>query len=110
MTTARTARGLVRLRFGRALQTGAHAWARYLPLHAAFRHSTTLTSGTSENIDWLTCRSGWAGALVRMWLGSASRRANCSTGAPASPVSASRAGRGRATRACAWPSRAFAER
>jgi uncharacterized protein YkwD len=75
MNNARAARGLVRLRFGSGVQTGAHSWAVYLLRHDAFRHGT-LSAGTSENIGWLTCRSGWAGALVRMWLASPGHRAN----------------------------------
>jgi uncharacterized protein YkwD len=76
MNKARTARGLVRLRVRSGLQTGSHWWAVYLLRHNLFRHYGGLTSGTSENIGWLTCRSGWAGALVRMWLASPSHRAN----------------------------------
>jgi uncharacterized protein YkwD len=75
MNNARSARGLVRLRFGGAIQTGAHSWAFYLLRHDAFYHGS-LSIGTSENIGWLTCRSGWAGALVHMWLNSPGHRAN----------------------------------
>jgi uncharacterized protein YkwD len=73
MNNARAAHGLVRLRFGSTLQTAAHSWAVYLRHHNAFYHGR-LASGTSENIGWLTCRSGWASALVRMWLNSATHR------------------------------------
>jgi uncharacterized protein YkwD len=76
MNNARAARGLVRLRFGSAIQTGSHAWAWYLLRHDAFYHYPSLSAGTSENIGWLTCRSGWARALVRMWLNSPGHRAN----------------------------------
>jgi uncharacterized protein YkwD len=75
MNNARAARGLVRLRLGSGVQTGAHSWAWYLLRHDAFRHGS-LSAGTSENIGWLTCRSGWAAALVRMWLASPGHRAN----------------------------------
>jgi uncharacterized protein YkwD len=76
MNNARAARGLVRLRFGTRIQTGAHGWARYLLRHDAFFHYGGLSAGTSENIGWLTCRRGWAGTLVRMWLNSPGHRAN----------------------------------
>lgn len=75
LNRARAGYGLVRLRVGSTLQTGAHAWARYLLLHDAFHHGR-IASGTSENIGWLTCRRGWARALVRMWLASSGHRAN----------------------------------
>ena len=65
--------GLRKLRVGSALQEGAHNWAVYLRRHDSFYHGR-LASGTSENIAWLTCRDGWARAMVRMWLRSASHR------------------------------------
>jgi uncharacterized protein YkwD len=67
--------GLVRLRIGSTLQTGAHSWARYLLIHDSFYHGR-LGSGTSENIGWITCRSGWAHTLVRWWLDSYYHRIN----------------------------------
>lgn len=75
MNNARGAHGLVRLRFGSGLQTGARSWAVYLLRRDAFYHRS-LSIGTSENIGWLTCRRGWAGAVVRMWLNSPAHRAN----------------------------------
>jgi uncharacterized protein YkwD len=65
--------GVRRLKIGSAIQDAAHGWARYLRRHDAFYHGR-LAAGTSENIGWLTCRSGWARALVRMWLNSSSHR------------------------------------
>lgn len=73
MNNARGAHGLVRLRFGRGLQTGASSWAVYLVRRDAFYHRSL---SMSENIGWLTCRRGWAGALVRMWLNSPAHRTN----------------------------------
>jgi uncharacterized protein YkwD len=73
MNHARRHHGLARLRFRSTLQTGAHTWARYLLLHDAFYHGRVST-GTSENIGWLTCRSGWARTLVRWWLDSYDHR------------------------------------
>ena len=75
MNNARAARGLVRLRIGSGLQTGSHSWAWYLLRNDVFRHGS-LSAGTTENIGWLTCRTDWAGALVRMWLASPAHRAN----------------------------------
>jgi uncharacterized protein YkwD len=76
MNNARGARGLVRLHFGSTIQAGARSWAHYLLLNNAFYHYGRLPVGTGENIGWLTCRRGWAGALVRMWLNSPSHRVN----------------------------------
>lgn len=75
MNHARVNHGLVRLHFGSTLQTGAHAWARYLRLHDSFYHGR-VRSGTSENIGWLTCRDSWARTLVRWWLNSYYHRIN----------------------------------
>jgi uncharacterized protein YkwD len=75
MNHARVNHGLVRLHFGSTLQTGAHSWARYLLMHDSFYHAR-LSSGTSENIGWLSCRRRWAVKLVHMWLNSPSHRAN----------------------------------
>jgi uncharacterized protein YkwD len=76
MNNNRAVRGLPRLHFGSTIQTSAHSWARYLLLHDAFFHYGRLPAGTSENIGWLTCRRGWARALVRMWLNSPAHRVN----------------------------------
>ena len=65
--------GVRRLKVGSTVQDAAHRWARYLRKHDAFYHGR-LAYGPSENIGWLTCRRGWARALVRMWLNSASHR------------------------------------
>jgi uncharacterized protein YkwD len=65
--------GLRRLKVGSGIQDASHGWARYLRKHDAFYHGR-LAYGTSENVGWLTCRQGWARALVRMWLNSASHR------------------------------------
>jgi uncharacterized protein YkwD len=73
MNDVRAAHGLRRVRLGSTIQSGAHYWARYLLRHDAFFHAR-LSSGTSENIGWLTCRSGWARTLVRMWLNSYTHR------------------------------------
>lgn len=75
MNHARSNYGLVRLRFASTVQSGARTWARYLLLHDTFYHGR-LSSGTSENIGWLTCRRGWAATLVRMWLDSYAHRVN----------------------------------
>jgi uncharacterized protein YkwD len=66
---ARAARGIRRLHLGSTIQAGAHGWARYLLARDAFFHGS-LRAGTRENIAWLTCRSGWARTIVRMWLNS----------------------------------------
>jgi uncharacterized protein YkwD len=73
LNNTRAAHGLRRVRLGSAIQSGAHRWARYLLRHDTFYHAR-LSYGTSENIGWLTCRRGWARALVRMWLNSYSHR------------------------------------
>lgn len=65
--------GLVRLHIGSTLQTGSHGWARYLLRHDSFYHAR-ISSGTSENIGWISCRRHWAGTLVRWWLDSYSHR------------------------------------
>ena len=65
--------GARRLKVGSAIQDSSHRWSRYLRRHDAFYHGR-LTSGTSENIGWVTCRRAWAKALVRMWLNSSSHR------------------------------------
>jgi uncharacterized protein YkwD len=70
---ARANHGLRRLRLGGSLQSGAHTWARYLLRHDSFRHGR-LQYANAENIGWLTCRSGWAHTLVRMWLNSYTHR------------------------------------
>lgn len=70
---ARVNHGLRRLHVGSTLQTGSHSWARYLLLHDTFYHGR-ITSGTSENIGWLTCRRHWAAKLVHMWLDSYTHR------------------------------------
>jgi uncharacterized protein YkwD len=66
---ARAARGIRRLRLGPVIQAGAHRWAAYLLARDAFFHAS-LAAGVRENIAWLTCRSGWARTIVRMWLNS----------------------------------------
>jgi uncharacterized protein YkwD len=73
MNHARAVRGLRRLHVGSRLERNAHGWARYLLRYDAFYHGR-ITLGTSENIGWLTCRRGWAYALVRMWLNSPAHR------------------------------------
>jgi uncharacterized protein YkwD len=75
MNNARANHGLSRLHVGSVMQTSAHRWARYLRLHDSFYHGRVGTR-TSENIGWLTCRRGWAGKLVHMWLNSPAHRAN----------------------------------
>jgi uncharacterized protein YkwD len=72
---ARVEHGLRRVRLGSTIQSGAHYWARYLLRHDAFFHAR-LSSGTTENIGWLTCRRGWARTLVQMWLNSYAHRVN----------------------------------
>jgi uncharacterized protein YkwD len=76
MNNNRAVRGLPRLHFGSTIQTTSHSWARYLLVHDAFFHYGRLPAGTAENIGWLTCRRGWARALVRWWLNSPSHRPN----------------------------------
>jgi uncharacterized protein YkwD len=75
LNRARASHGVVRLHLGTKIQTGAHAWARYLLLHDAFYHGS-IRAGTSENIGWLTCRRRWAVKLVHMWMNSSGHRAN----------------------------------
>lgn len=65
--------GARRLKVGSLIQDSAHDWARYLLTHDAFYHGR-LRAGTAENIGWVTCRRGWARALVRMWMNSSSHR------------------------------------
>lgn len=72
---AREARGIRRLYFGDRIQTRAHNWAVYLLRNDAFYHGS-IASGVSENIAWITCRDGWARAVVRMWLNSYTHRVN----------------------------------
>jgi uncharacterized protein YkwD len=72
---ARVAHGRSPVRFGTAIQTGAHRWAGYLLGADLFVHAQALL-GSSENLAWLTCRAGWAGRVVNMWLGSPGHRAN----------------------------------
>jgi uncharacterized protein YkwD len=69
-----------RLQIGSTIQKSAHNWAVYLRKHNAFYHGR-LGAGTSENIAWVTCRRGWARALTRMWLNSASHRPHLLGGA-----------------------------
>jgi uncharacterized protein YkwD len=84
---ARRAHGRSPVGFGTAIQTGAHRWARYLLDHDLFRHGE-LPPGSSENLAWLTCRTGWAKRVVNMWLASPGHRTNLLDG------SAGRAGIG----------------
>lgn len=72
---ARAAHGVRKVQVRSALQTGAHSWAVYLQRYNVFYHAR-VALGVSENIGWLSCRSGWASALVRMWLASPAHRAN----------------------------------
>jgi uncharacterized protein YkwD len=72
---ARAARGLVRLRIGDRIQSAAHRWAWYLLNKDAFFHGS-LAYGVTENIAWLTCRTGWARTIVQMWLNSPAHRVN----------------------------------
>jgi uncharacterized protein YkwD len=72
---ARVAHGRSPVRFGTAIQAGAHSWARYLLANDLFRHGQLLP-GSSENLAWLTCRAGWAKRIVNMWLGSPGHRVN----------------------------------
>jgi uncharacterized protein YkwD len=65
--------GVRRLTIGSVIQSGAHRWARYLLDRNAFYHGS-LGTGVRENIAWLTCRSGWQKAIVRMWLNSSTHR------------------------------------
>jgi uncharacterized protein YkwD len=65
--------GARRLKVGSLIQESSHKWARYLLTHNAFYHGR-LKAGTTENIAWITCRQGWARALVRMWMNSSSHR------------------------------------
>jgi uncharacterized protein YkwD len=73
INNSRANHGMRRLQVGRRLQPAAHDWAIYLRRHNAFYHGR-LRIGTSENVGWVSCRSGWAGTLVRMWLRSSSHR------------------------------------
>ena len=57
------------------MESYAHNWARYLLVKDAFFHGS-LADGVTENIAWLTCRSGWARTIVRMWLNSWGHRVN----------------------------------
>lgn len=75
VNNARANHGVRRLRLGSTLQAGAHRWARYLLTHETFFHGS-LASGVTENIGWLTCRSGWPRVMVRMWLDSPAHRSN----------------------------------
>jgi uncharacterized protein YkwD len=75
MNRARVNHGVPRLHTGSTLEKGAHSWARYLRLHDSFYHGR-VSSGTSENIGWITCRRGWARTLVRWWLDSYDHRIN----------------------------------
>jgi uncharacterized protein YkwD len=70
---ARAAHGARRLRVGSTIQTSAHRWAAYLQAKDAFYHGG-VGPGVRENIAWLTCRSGWARTIVRMWLNSSAHR------------------------------------
>ena len=73
VNNTRAAHGLRALHIGSTLQSGSHYWARYLLHNDAFRHAR-LSSGTAENIGWLSCRDGWARTLTRMWLQSYTHR------------------------------------
>ena len=75
INNARDNHGARRLRVGATIQEGAHNWAHYLLVHDSFYHARISTSGVSENLAWLTCRSGWARTIVRMWLASPVHRA-----------------------------------
>jgi uncharacterized protein YkwD len=75
LNNARANHGLRRLRFGSAIQSGAHYWARYLLRNDTFRHGR-LQYASAENIGWLTCRRDWAHDLTRMWLNSYAHRVN----------------------------------
>lgn len=72
---ARAAHGRSPVRFGTAIQAGAHSWAGYLFGHDLFLHGQLLP-GSSENLAWLTCRAGWAQRVVNIWLASPGHRAN----------------------------------
>lgn len=72
---ARAAHGRGPARFGTVIQTDAHRWAGYLLSHDLFLHGQLLP-GSSENLAWLTCRTGWARRVVNMWLASPGHRAN----------------------------------
>jgi uncharacterized protein YkwD len=74
VNNARANHGLRRLRIGPMLQEGAHSWARHLLAVDSFYHARIYASDVSENIAWLTCRSGWARITVRMWLNSPAHR------------------------------------
>ena len=58
---------------GSTIQTYSHRWAAYLLSHNAFFHGS-LSSGTSENIAWVSCRDDWQKTIVRMWLNSSAHR------------------------------------
>jgi uncharacterized protein YkwD len=73
INNARQNHGVRPLRVGTTIQDTAHRWARYLRRHSTFYHGR-LAPGVAENIGWVTCRRGWAGDLVRMWLRSSSHR------------------------------------
>ena len=73
VNNARTSRGLRSLRLGSFLQYTSHRWASYLLYHDAFYHGS-LGYSVRENIAWLSCRAGWAGTTVRMWLNSSAHR------------------------------------
>jgi uncharacterized protein YkwD len=70
---ARAAHGARRLSVAGTLQTYSHRWASYLLRANAFYHGS-LGYSVRENIAWLTCRSGWARTIVRMWLNSSAHR------------------------------------
>lgn len=78
INTTRASYGLPKLRFAAKLQRGAHTWAQHLLRRDSFHHAS-LSSGTRENIGWVTCRKSWAGKLIRLWLASPSHRTNLLT-------------------------------
>lgn len=73
VNNARGSHGARSLSIGSTIQTYSHRWAAYLLSHNAFFHGS-LSSGTRENIAWVTCRDDWQKTIVRMWLNSSAHR------------------------------------
>ena len=71
---ARTARGLVRVRFAWPLQDRSKAYARELLRTGRFEHAS-LPPKTRENLAWATANIATPRRIVRIWLESSGHRA-----------------------------------